>query len=166
MTSFGLTNLRRSDIVVGMKDYRLYILMRNDLPSMGSGRAAAQASHAANAFIHEWGNPEKINRSDVGEWKKQTKQGFGTAIVLSASKAQIEKVLKSRRIPQGWVIDPDYVVSVSVELAPYIKGVYKEISESDPARLLIHRSEKTCAYIFGLKEELEPLVGELPLYPQ
>lgn len=148
-----------------MKDYRLYILMRNDLPSMGSGRAAAQASHAANAFIHEWGNDKKIRRGDVVEWQGQTKQGFGTAIVLSANKAQIDKILRSRVIPQGWVIDPDYVVSVSVELAPFIKGVFKEVSETDPSRLLIHRSEKTCAYVFGTKEQLEPLLGELPLYP-
>lgn len=147
------------------KDYRLYILMRIDIPSLTIGRAAAQASHAANAFIHEWGNPHKINRSDVGEWKKQTKQGFGTAIVLSANKAQIEKILKSRVIPQGWVIDPDYVVSVSVELAPYIKGVFKEVSEADPTKLLVHRSEKTCAYVFGTKEQLTPLLGDLPLYP-
>jgi hypothetical protein len=143
-----------------MRDYRLYILMRNDLPSMGPGRAAAQASHAANAFIHEWGS-----RGDVTEWTYQTKQGFGTAIILSANKGQIEKILKSRVIPQGWVIDPDYVVSVSVELAPYIKRVFKEVSETDPTKLLIHRSEKTCAYVFGLKEDLEHLVGELPLYP-
>lgn len=147
-----------------MRDYRLYILMRNDLPSMGPGRAAAQASHAANAFIHEWGYG-KLGRADVAEWQRQTKQGFGTAIILSANKVQIEKILKSRVIPQGWVIDPDYVISVSVELAPYIKRVFKEVSETDPSRLLVHRSEKTCAYVFGLKEDLEHLVGELPLYP-
>lgn len=146
-----------------MKEYRLYILMRNDLPSLSVGRAAAQASHAANAFIHEWGYG-KLGRGDVAEWQKQTKQGFGTAIVLSANKAQIEKILKSRVIPQGWVIDPDYVVSVSAELAPFIKGVFKEVSETDPSRLLIHRSEKTCAYVFGTKEDLEPLLGQLPLY--
>jgi hypothetical protein len=143
-----------------MNDYRLYILMRNDLPSMGPGRAAAQASHAANAFIHEWGS-----RRDVTEWTCQTKQGFGTAIVLSANKDQITKILRSRVIPQGWVIDPDYVVSISVELRPYLKGVINEISATDPTKLLIHRSEKTCAYVFGTKEQLEHLVGELPLYP-
>lgn len=143
-----------------MRDYRLYILMRNDLPSLSVGRAAAQASHAANAFIHEWGS-----RGDVNEWQRQTKQGFGTAIVLGAPKECIENILRSRVIPQGWVIDPDYVVSVSVELHPYIKGVFKEISETDPTKMLIHRKEKTCAYVFGLKEDLEHLVGELPLYP-
>jgi len=143
-----------------MKDYRLYILMRNDLPSLSVGRAAAQASHASNAFIHAWGT-----HNDVKEWQRQTPQGFGTAIVLSANKTQIEKILKSRVIPQGWVVDPDYVVSISVELTPYIKGVFKEVSKTDPSKILIHRKEKTCAYVFGLKEDLEHLVGELPLYP-
>jgi len=138
--------------------------MRNDLPSMGAGRAAAQASHAANAFTHEWSNPRKCDRGDVDAWKKQTKQGFGTAIVLSASKAQIDKIFKSQTIPSGWVVDPDYVVQVSVELAPYIKGVVKEVSPTDPTKLLIHRSEKTCAYIFGTKDQLAPLLGDLPLY--
>jgi len=140
--------------------------MRNDLPSMGAGRAAAQASHAANAFIHEWGNTVHggLGRGDVHDWEKQTKQGFGTAIVLSASKAQIDKIFKSQTIPSGWVVDPDYVVQVSVELAPYIKGVVKEVSPTDPTKLLIHRSEKTCAYIFGTKDQLAPLLGDLPLY--
>jgi hypothetical protein len=127
---------------------------------MGTGRATAQASHAANAFIHEWGE-----RRDVKDWQCQTKQGFGTAIVLGATKGCIDNILRSRVIPQGWVIDPDYVVSVSVELHPYVKGVFKEISETDPTQMLIHRSEKTCAYVFGTKDDLEHLVGELPLYP-
>ena len=34
----------------------LYILMRKDLKSMNPGKAMAQASHAANAFVHS--NPE------------------------------------------------------------------------------------------------------------
>ena len=34
-------------------NYVLYILMRQDLPSMNAGKAMAQASHASNAFIYE-----------------------------------------------------------------------------------------------------------------
>ena len=68
-----------------MKDLRLYILMRNDLDSMKAGRAAAQASHASNAFIHKFGKNEEVK-----EWANQTPQGFGTAIVLSGDVKDID----------------------------------------------------------------------------
>lgn len=146
-------------------DYVLYILMRTDLPSMRYGRAAAQASHAANTFINEWGCGN-LNRRDVKEWQHQTTQGFGTAIVLGMTKPQIDKVLKSRIIPQGWVYDPDYVISVSSELKPFLnrKKIKVIDIEGESNRILLSRGEFTCAYIFGKKEELKPLLGEFPLY--
>lgn len=141
--------------------------MRTDLPSMQSGRAVAQASHASNAFIKEWGNLKgKVHRHDVNEWSNQTLQGFGTVVVLSMTKEQIETVLKSNIIPHGRVIDPDYVVSVSSELKPYLNSRKIKIidDENNPSRILLSREEMTCAYIFGDKETLKPLLGEYPLY--
>ena len=53
---------------------RLYILMRTDLPSMNAGRAMAQAAHAANQFIKEYGNNKEVQK-----WQKDA-NGFGTTI--------------------------------------------------------------------------------------
>lgn len=148
-----------------MNDYVLYILMRTDLQSMSTGRAAAQASHASNAFIHKFGN-----RIDVKQWQKQTKQGFGTAIVLAADKLQIDEIFNSDVLVdwlvKDWVIDPDYVVPITMELSRFIvSNKITQTPSSDPTKVLLHRVEQTCAYVFGTKEELYLAVGDLPLYP-
>lgn len=136
--------------------------MRNDLQSMGPGRACAQASHAANAFTHEWGQ-----RSDVKEWQRQTSQGFGTAIVLSLNKEKIKEVFKKlgTYLTKNWVVDPDYVIVVSNEISHLIDG--KTITgqwDNKDGTTRVHRKEKTCAYVFGDKEELAPFLKDLPLY--
>jgi peptidyl-tRNA hydrolase len=144
----------------------LYILMRTDLPSMGAGRAAAQASHAANAFIHKHGNTK-----DAKAWAASTPQGFGTAIVLGATLEQIEEATKkahAQGFPTEQIVDPDYAITISAEIVPFLnkdlKGIKIERSEKDPTKYIIHRQEITCAYILGNKEDLAPILGDLPLY--
>lgn len=145
----------------------LYILMRKDLPSMGAGRAAAQASHAANAFWHECGHT-----AGAKQWAKETPQGFGTAIVLGVTLAELREVTRKAmemtdNCCVGSVIDPDYVITVPAEVVPCIddkKLAQFEQSPSDPSKYLFHREEITCAYIFGDKEKLSPLLAGLPLY--
>ncbi len=138
--------------------------MRNDLPSMGPGRAAAQASHAANAF---WKDNEKDE--DAIEWSNQTPQGFGTAIVLSVSYEKLKEICNNliEQFPCGSVVDPDYVISIPSEVMlcinPSLKDKF-ELSSKDPTKYLYHRSEVTCGYIFGDKEKLTPYLSELPLY--
>lgn len=144
----------------------LYILMRTDLGSMGPGRAAAQASHAANAFWHKYGGTADY----IDEWAASTPQGFGTAIVLGATIDQITDLHKTAlhdKYPTELVTDPDYVISIPTEILPIIVNSAKskiEQSPMDPNKYLYHRSEVTCAYIFGDKEKLFPLLGSLPLY--
>lgn len=165
------------------KDYRLYILMRTDLPSMGAGRAAAQASHAANAFIHELGNPDKLNRQEVKDWQRQTKQGFGTAIVVGVTKDQIEKLFSraplKRWIMKGKVYDPDYVILVNQEIADLMHQNYdgrfcdftfdyldpKTGKHRTDGMVAIHRKEMTCAFVFGEANDEELAeIRKLPLY--
>jgi len=149
------------------KNLYLYILLRNDLPSLSHGRACAQASHASNAFIHKFGISD-----DVVEWSQQTSQGFGTAIVLSANLRDIENVLKECSINVTGlyesIVDPDYVVPISSELVPFLnrdnKRIVVEQSTTDPTKSFIHRSEVTCAYVFGDKEKLAPILSRFPLY--
>lgn len=148
------------------EDYRLYILMRNDLDSMSVGRAAAQASHASNAFIHKYGK-----RSDVKQWQKQTNQGFGTAIVLSANFDKISHVLSEinkETNPSDLVYDPDYGTTTTWELFNLLdKSLYTRYFSSDTptkSSVTFFRNEVTCAYVFGTKEQLAPILGSLPLY--
>lgn len=144
-------------------DYTLYILMRTDLPSMTTGRAMAQASHAANAFIKKFGK-----HKEVKAWQRQTKQGFGTAIVLAADRGIINgkfSLMFGYKFKE-LVVDPDYVIPVSTELLPYIIFEHQKMFVPlDDRKMLFHREEVTCAYIFGSKEDLKPYLGDLPLHP-
>lgn len=150
-----------------MKDYRLYILMRTDLASMSRGRACAQASHAANAFIKKWGH-----REEVQEWEKQTKQGFGTAIILNGGCGyNIHKLVRDvqkKKFAADWVVDPEYGIQVSTEIYGLLDSdkYWCKPDNNTPidGKISIFRKVETCAYIFGDKEDLFPIVGELPLY--
>lgn len=141
--------------------------MRNDLSSLGVGRACAQASHASNAFIHKFGQ-----RGDVIAWSHQTPQGFGTAIVLSTDIDDIVETLDGCNNAgfnvYDTIVDPDYVVSIPTELVRFLNDgdtrIKIEPSKTDPTKYLIHRSEVTCAYVFGDKEQLSPILSKFPLY--
>lgn len=143
---------------------RLYILMRNDLPSMTTGRAMAQASHASNAFIKRFGKDKLVQA-----WQRETKQGFGTAIVLTSNITEIHDVLnKSKGFKiKDLVLDPDYVISVTSEIYPYIAFDYRRMFTTidNSNQYLFHREVITCAYIFGTREELSPILGHLKLHP-
>ncbi len=87
----------------------LYILMRHDLGSLTSGRKMAQASHASNAFVNQ---VSPANEQYV-EWKNSTRQGFGTAIVLSVTEKELNDVVRlaeSFGMESGKVVDPCYRV--------------------------------------------------------
>ncbi len=140
--------------------------MRNDLGSMGCGRAAAQASHASNAFIHKFGH-----RKDVKSWQKQTTQGFGTAIILGCDNLVMTDIVGRcsvlhKNLPADFIVDPDYCITVSNEIAGLLNpnGALKFVAMKDDKSVIVSRPETTCAYIFGDKEELKPILGNLPLY--
>lgn len=147
---------------------RLYILIRTDLPSMTTGRAMAQASHASNAFIHKYGK-----RKEVQEWQKETKQGFGTAIVLAASLGEINDVFLQLNalFPNGiqdYVIDPEYGIKTNKEMFDLInpkKVQFTKTIINDDGSVILFKDEITCAYVFGDKDELNDIIGDLPLHP-
>jgi hypothetical protein len=148
--------------------YKLYILMRNDLPSMNAGKAMAQAAHAANAFAATWGH-----LSSVKEWAKEGKT-FGTTIALAADKDTIGKVLKRAHmrdgtVPFGPVYDDTYPFITTTEIAaliPKSKFTAPPIAKEDN-RVMCFRKELTCAYVFvaANTSDQADLVGSLPLHP-
>jgi peptidyl-tRNA hydrolase len=148
------------------EDNRLYILMRNDLPSMNAGKAMAQAAHASNQFIHEYGKASPI----IKGW--QSAYGFGTTIVLQTSGDRVFNICKNaklHKLPAGHVYDPTYPYIISQEYARLIdpkthtsSPVYKNNGE-----VVCFRKELTCGYIFlpvNSPEQIE-LVGDLSLHP-
>ena len=159
-----------------MNDYTLYILMRNDLPSMSTGRAMAQASHASNAFIH---SVSKNKPKSVKGWQEQTTQGFGTAIVLAANLHTISAVFSDiqdfknlrgiyhNELFLDWVVDPEYGFRTNTEIYKLIHPNLIQESKTivDGNNVTVFKREYTCGYVFGSKELLRPFLGALPLHP-
>lgn len=148
-------------------DHKLYILMRNDMPSMNPGKAMAQAAHASNQFVKEC--PPSARRS-LKEWQED--RGFGTTVVLGVDIDTLARVSSRAAYlnePQGLVYDKTYPFIVNSEIAPLIShntltapSIFK-----DNGQVVMFRNEITCGYIFIREDspnQLE-LVGDLPLHP-
>lgn len=89
----------------------LYILMRQDMTdSLNAGKAMAQAAHAANQFVRDFGN---AHTAGYYEWMQQGR-GFGTTIVLGVdSEAELRHYLDNAgrlRHPADIVLDETYPV--------------------------------------------------------
>lgn len=65
----------------------LYLIMRNDLPSLNPGKLAAQAAHCANACVAV---ARKKQPALLRQWERESRQAFGTTIVLGAGRRIIE----------------------------------------------------------------------------
>lgn len=146
--------------------YRLYILMRTDLPSMNPGRAMAQAAHAANQFIYERGSSKAVR-----EWQKDA-NGFGTTICLAATKTLIEDIVEKARLDAhyaGLVYDPTYKFDVPAELVPLIipNALTASTITKEDGSCIMFRNELTCGYLFISNDnpDRESLVGHLRLHP-
>ena len=152
--------------------------MRNDLPSLNAGKAMAQASHASNAFIHDatktFTNKDKLKgpvQLGVEKWQSETPHGFGTVIVLSANKKQIDDIYENTFLPVdsivGLVVDPTYPYIVNSEVAALINEKHHTVNpiHKSDGNVVLHRQEVTCAYLFGNKEDLKKIIGHLPLHP-
>ena len=68
---------------------KLYIFMRTDMKSLNTGKAMAQAAHAANLAILECKKDKHITGL-VDEWEKQG-DGFGTTIVYNGDNLEFAK---------------------------------------------------------------------------
>jgi len=133
----------------------LYILLRNDLSSMNPGKAIAQGSHAANAFVQhfhgfaqEHNSKSKHSRLETAtmngfnEWENSTHQGFGTVLVLEANMSSIYSVVNSFRGLQyitGVIHDPTY---------PIVDG-----------EVVHHIPLDTCAYVFVPNKETDQIAS-------
>jgi len=136
----------------------LYVIMRNDLASLNSGKAMAQAVHAGNAFETRFDIEMQLSMTGSNEidhveanklatafheWKRQTPQGFGTTIVLSGAIKDIKTavdMLKKMGYFADIVHDPTY---------PLLDGDVVHLIPLD-----------TCAYVF-LKTKDSPIAQDI-----
>lgn len=128
----------------------LYIIVRNDLASMNAGKAIAQGSHASNAFV-KYVEDDTPDCSDLITWQNETKQGFGTVLVLEANLEVMEKTINQMSrlgYYANTILDPTY---------PILDG---EVCHHIP---LI-----TCGYVFVPRKENDvvasKIMGGLPLH--
>lgn len=152
----------------------LYLIMRNDIPSMNPGKLAAQAAHVANAFEYEFnksGQAKKHLGKLYKEWKNQTKQGFGTTIVLGADHLLIYPGYYDGCF-SGRVYDPTYPCPIPVEIADAIQDKYpdnitrKNIFTPEESATFL-RNQEVGGYVFGDKDnwKVQDHVRGVELYP-
>lgn len=130
-------------------DVYLYILMRTDLASMNSGKACAQATHAANQCVYDG---RKANKPEltalIDEWEAETGHGFGTCIVLGVTERSMRQAveLASRLgLHTGICHDPSY---------PLMDGKTLHLIPLD-----------TCAFVFGRKSDVFFVTENFDLLP-
>lgn len=143
----------------------LYIIMRNDLASMNSGKAMAQASHASNAFVANFRDHEEdynskpvhteievSNMTGFAVWEKSTSQSFGTVLVLAAKMPDIKEtveIFKRLGYISDVIHDPTY---------PIVDGGVVHYVPLD-----------TCGYVFVPNKENDSIASALlrqfPLHP-
>lgn len=158
------------------EDPYLYILVRNDLTSLNAGKAVAQGAHAANQMVKEFAhslcNHVPGYAALFEEWQSQA-NGFGTTITLSVNEQEMRtavRVAQALDFHAGIMTDPTYPFEAPAELAKVLMQVGSDrgiiqaraASAANPNALLL-RPEDVCAYVFGPKVELSPILGRFPL---
>lgn len=154
----------------------LYILMRNDLPSMNVGKAIAQASHASAQFVENCSN----NSNKAFDIWKNEGIGFGTTIVLEGSKDSIDKLIDNVKTKHycfynGVIVDFTYPFKAQKELldiasfeAKYNIQIVDDTIDKF-GMVSCTRNEHTCSYIFlsitdEEQEEFKKLCEEYNIY--
>jgi hypothetical protein len=150
----------------------LYLLIRNDLPSLNPGKAHAHAAHAANQFVHEIGLEGRARRWALFEEWKTSANGFGTTIALSVNLLQLQtavRIAKLMGFASGETVDPTYPYTVNQEIADLLAMVPDLATApaviKNPSTVACFRRETTAGYVFGDKTELQPILGNFLLVP-
>ena len=156
------------------RDLAVYVLARNDMPSLNPGKLAAQVHHAgaqlrghqANALVNLYFEDGQAQGADH----------FNTTLVLGASLVDINRItaaayeLSNDDVVHDKVIDPSYPFLVeSMEIANLIPqdDRTRVVKIMDNGRVLMVREETTCAWFLGSRTnpEFTRLFEGLNLYP-
>lgn len=154
---------------------RAYLLLRGDLPSLGAGKGRAQSMHAGNAMTWQTVVEPMMRGEDPDEdimaWHHEGR-GFGTAISLGGSDVTarvVQGVIDMARQcgrRGGEIIDDTYPYIIDDEIRPLIDP---SLHTAPPRRIkggwVCCRREVTGAWLFGTKDELDPLLARFGLTP-
>lgn len=141
---------------------RLYILIRNDIPSLNPGKAVAQASHAVSQFMTKFPKESK-------KWCAEA-DGFGTTIVMEGTLEDIQNFMSHTIYHKGYccgdIKDPSYPFYLQEEIIPYLDPKYKiEYAEPSPDSkydtVPATREEYTCSWFFIEDDDREATMEEL-----
>ncbi len=152
------------------RDLAVYVLVRNDLPSMNPGKAMAQVHHAGVQMMSKYHN-EFLVKEYIRLGREHDAYHFNTTLVVSASEKQIEAAIGVARLCGaicGKVLDPSYPFFVDPELAPFV-AADDNVTEVGPSgnKVLFVRPELTCAWILMDRgdPEMRSIVAAMPLHP-
>ena len=152
------------------KDLAVYVLVRNDLPSMNPGKAMAQVHHAGVQMMSKFGD-ERLVKEYIKIVFDNDAYHFNTTLVVSATEKQIEAAIGIARMCCaicGTVLDPSYPFFVDPELAPFV-AADDNVTEVGPSgnKVLFVRPEMTCAWILMDRDdpEMRSIVAAMPLHP-
>lgn len=154
-----------------MNNYLYILTITKGMPSMGRGKSVAHGAHAANLFTYQHYVMPLIAKTKVDQrvvdWHSEG-AGFGTTISLDIG--SLEDMISAANAAilidgmAGIVVDPTYPYFVDTEL---VKLIDPKVHTMDPKCLgeksICFREEQTCAYIFGDKDKLEPLLKQYGL---
>lgn len=158
-------------------DWTVYVLVRNDLPSMNAGKAMAQVHHAGVQLMSMYPKSPVVQKY-ITDGISNGACHFNTTLVLSATKSQIETALEL--IPAtsllqgidfecGSVVDPEYPFIVPEEISPLIipTTTLKKIGEPFNGQVPWVREELTCAWFLGnrINDLFKNAFKEFKLHP-
>lgn len=156
-------------------DYTVYMLVRNDLPSLNSGKGMSQVHHAGVQMVSKYSDCGLVK--DYVNWGiSQGAQYFNTTIVLAANLGQIRDInqkcamLDQDGVISDQVMDPSYPFFVpNAEIAGLIpQDDQTQIVQHMPdGRVLMVRAELTCAWYLGDRNnaEFREMFTDLSLHP-
>ena len=145
-----------------------YVLVRNDLPSLNPGKAAAQIHHAAVQMAVKH-HSDDMFQEYVSTGIAAGADTFNTTVTVSASLAEIERAcarLANAKCLFGLVIDPEYPFLVDAELRQFLQDTkLKYVKSVNPTQDLYVREELTCAWCLIYKDDIvaQSAVDTLPL---
>jgi hypothetical protein len=156
-------NIKGSPMQYNQPDYTVYVLVRNDLPSLNSGKAQAQVHHAGTQMMSKYQDHDMVK--DYVNWGiSQGADHFNTTIVLAANLDQIRDVnlkcafLDKDRVISDQIIDPSYPFFVeNTEIAGLIPqdDVTRVVHHMPDGRVCMVRPEITCAWYLGDRNNSE-----------
>lgn len=155
-------------------DIVLAVLLRSDLPSLNPGKAVAHAAHAANQAVHELLELQRPGlfleaSPDVAAWARATPSGFGTTIALDSkfvSLPRLARAMEGVNARTGVVGDERFAWKVDAEIGPLLdQSLHTRAPAPEDRQWTCYRSAAVCAWAFGEKADLAPVLGQFNLHP-